>query len=732
MLTYVINTSENKTFDTEKLFSLVGYNKIVWINSKLDEINKCAEYIFEKQNVLGADDFRIAVIIDFYNFDRIRLPYSVIEYKTEREQNGVDLSIYYPFIECYLIDNLFEKLSQKNLIISQRDVYYVQADTFEKLENINNAQEQIKKILAGKTIGDKPHELTDFNKERVEKARNEKVKGIVENAVKIVHKESELGKDTTIHNKKINDILKGRKIKTILNKDVDFNYDITSGEDDIDKYTKDQINDLIDSLTPHDYFELYCTENVTLKFSSDDYPYSGGGPINIVDFYDAIIARNKKLRRHYYLHSYFTTTIMAAYNTLNLSLFLIEMYEQEETLYEEGEIKIKKIDPKKLKDLLVTSWNKVTIAKNIAKENKTDYYDIEKIMEKEDEYVKRKFPSVQKTLEEVKEEKEILTIKSIEELYERVLAYASHTKVGMSLSDYQLLNATITTYLNKRDLARENNVDEQFEDEKNRGTLSLTKKCPPKIIYEKLIFEKEQEIADIFKNTLSSEYINVDYTEEKEEADVLLAKYEKLKESAKGKALPTIIFNVIVCLLLLIPYALLQRRFDGIFNLQSILLYIFHGLFFGGILFLSFSFHALYIKLRMSLIKRKLKYCLLSCLKKNRQAMSLFIKRYEQELLLVEEYRFLIRVIKRFKELNDQKEMHVKLHRAELENLENLLSSLLNNLGIEAVVNKNINIGAEFNIDEPINSPNNKVYKIFSIETIEDLFAAKGGHDNES
>jgi len=31
MITYVINTSENKTFDSEKLFDLAGYNKIRWI-----------------------------------------------------------------------------------------------------------------------------------------------------------------------------------------------------------------------------------------------------------------------------------------------------------------------------------------------------------------------------------------------------------------------------------------------------------------------------------------------------------------------------------------------------------------------------------------------------------------------------------------------------------------------------------------------------------------------------
>lgn len=719
MLTYVINTSENKTFDTEKLFSLVGYNKIIWINSKLNEINNCVEFIFDKQNVLGADDFRIAVIIDFYNFDRIRLPYSEIGYKTKEEEKGVDLSVYYPFIECYLIDNLFDKLSQKNLIISQRDIYYVQDDSFEKLENISNAEEQIRKIV--KCF--EPCEMSEFNKVRFEKAKKEKENRMVEKIVKIVHKKSDLETEAKI---------KGEKVKQVLNEDVDFDYDITSEMKEVPKYSEEELEQLKESLIPYKYFELYCTENVTLKFTSEDYPYSGNNSITLNDFYDAIITRNKKIRRHYYMHSHFSTTIMAAYDTLNLSLYLIEMYEQEETLREEGEIKIKKIDPHKLKELLVTSWNKVSIAKTVAKENKTDYYDVEKIMEEEDREVKANFVFEPKTAEDAKEDLEVFKIKTIEDLYERIDSFTSHTKIGMSANDYQKLNFTITNYLTKRDNAREKDIDKQFEEERRAGVLSGTKKCPPKIIYEKLILEKEHEISEIFKSTLSSEYINVDYTEEKEKSELLLAKYKKVKEYAKGKTLPTIIFNVIIVLMLIIPYALIQRRFDGIFNGQSILLYLFHILFFGGALFLAHLCHSLYVKIRIALIKRKLRFCLLSCQRKNREAMSLFIKRYEHELLLVEEYRYLIRVIKKIKDLNDQKEMHVKLHRAELENLENLLSSILNNLGIEAVVNDNINISSEFNIDEPIKSPSNKVYKIFSIEAIEDLFAMKGGQDNES
>ena len=147
MITYVINTSENKTFDTEKLFSLVGYIKIVWMNSPLNEIEKCAEKIYDRQNVLGADQFRIAIIVDFYNFKHIRLPYAETGFSRELEEKGVHVSLYYPLIECYIIDHLFDKLARKNIFPTQKDIFYVQNQGCEPLEVMADEYEQLKNVL---------------------------------------------------------------------------------------------------------------------------------------------------------------------------------------------------------------------------------------------------------------------------------------------------------------------------------------------------------------------------------------------------------------------------------------------------------------------------------------------------------------------------------------------------------------------------------------------------------
>ena len=185
---------------------------------------------------------------------------------------------------------------------------------------------------------------------------------------------------------------------------------------------------------------------------------------------------------------------------------------------------------------------------------------------------------------------------------------------------------------------------------------------------------------------------------------------------------------------MLVPYALLQRKVEGIFNIPSIIFYLIHLGFFGGILFFSFAIQSLYVRIRLARIRRKMKNCVHECRKKHEHSMQLFKKRYEEELDEIEEARYVIRLVKKFRDYNDQKEMHVKMHRNELESLENHLSSILNNLGIEAEVNRNINIDSEFNIDEPIKSSQNKVYKIFDIETIEDLFAKSNKEEtsNES
>ena len=146
MLTYVINTSENKTFDSSKLFDLAGYTKIRWMQCSLHEVKKCAEEIYEKQNNLGADKFRIAVIVDFYGFDRIRIPYGRRGFGSD---NGVDMSIYMPYIEVFLMDNLIAYLENRELFTSDFEVYYVQNEKSERYELFDSAKSQIVQVLSG-------------------------------------------------------------------------------------------------------------------------------------------------------------------------------------------------------------------------------------------------------------------------------------------------------------------------------------------------------------------------------------------------------------------------------------------------------------------------------------------------------------------------------------------------------------------------------------------------------
>ena len=147
MLTYVINTSENKTFDSDLLFELSGYSKIRWMHCRLDEVEECAKEISVKQNILGAEKFRVAVLVDFYGFDRIRRPYGCGG-KGYGEETGIDLCLYYPYIETYLVDHLFDYLETRNLHAATREVYYIQNENADRYSFINNREEQLRQVIS--------------------------------------------------------------------------------------------------------------------------------------------------------------------------------------------------------------------------------------------------------------------------------------------------------------------------------------------------------------------------------------------------------------------------------------------------------------------------------------------------------------------------------------------------------------------------------------------------------
>lgn len=721
MITYIINTSENKTFDSENLFSLVGYSKIVWMTCRLDNIKKCAMEIYEKQNALGVDRFRVAVIVDFFNFDKIRHPYGEDGYKKDKE--NVDIAIYFPFIESFLVDNLFDVLMRKHLFIEQKDIFYVQNCALGAIDNISNAEEQVKIILTPTKLSDEQIEQRkknlDLNDEKnlelqrsqsIERGK-QKIKNNIKAQVKIKLDDLENAYDN------------GR-ISLETHKEECEIVELKAKEQE-----EKEVQLLIDSYKTYCQFDLHCTELMNLTFDTTDYPYGGSEFVTYNEFYSALISRNvqnKQIKRHYYYNPNSTTKIMAAYDTLTLCLYLIEMYEQEETMHSEGEMKIKNIKPERLRDVLVKSWNKVCRAQESARENKIKYYDVKKILEE----VMPNFISTTNLEDKSLDFERKVELRdynySIEEAYENINTYASHTEVGMSQDDLDKLNIIISAYLDKRDANREELVDEEFDSEIKNGNYE-TEKSPSKVMYDKLLRDKEKEISNIFKDTLKSEYISMDYKDEKKQADELYMKYIKLSEYRKGKPLATIIFCVLTTLIMLIPYMLLQRKFAGLFSLESIILYLVHIGVVVGTLFLSFLILDFSYKLRISRLRKNMYKCLFVCEEKNRLSMSKFKERYEHQLLAIENARYVIRQINRIYKLNAQIEKHIKIHRIELEMLENHLSAILNNLGIEPVVDKSINIKNEFDIKLPIDSPQNKVYKIFSIEVIEELFSSNGG-----
>ena len=121
MLTYVINTSENKTFDSNLLFELVGYRQIQWKHCSLSRISECAEEIFKEVDALSvaeADQYRVVVLVDFYGFPSCK--------KAEDEAAADIVNIYKKCIRQYLTHNLHEYLSSRNIAPTDYVIYYIQ------------------------------------------------------------------------------------------------------------------------------------------------------------------------------------------------------------------------------------------------------------------------------------------------------------------------------------------------------------------------------------------------------------------------------------------------------------------------------------------------------------------------------------------------------------------------------------------------------------------------------
>lgn len=673
MLTYVINTSENKTFDSDLLFELVGYDKIRWMHSSLAKIEECAEEIFAKQNVIGAEDFRIVVLLDFYGYDLVRKPY-------QKEAGLVEAGIYRPFLEVYLHEHLFDYFEKRNLPAEQKAIYYIQYGKYEQYRDLANAEEQ------AATIFGRPEEALALRAKREAKG-------------------AEFHDPTAIPLDEIK--MEGGVARV---KEAPATADLECLKN---KYSE---------------FYLECTASTKLRFAADE--YSAYQELTFVDFF-RIISQRRNDYKDLATYSYEQKGIggddaRAAYDSLNLSLYLVRLYEREEEPDFGEKVTVPTIKDTALKNVLERALRRVHSARTVALTNNCEYFKLElpadgkAFVRETDEEVRGKVMGAA-----VKEADEISRTPAAE--YTAICQYATH-KQGFHTDDNKdEFNALFTTYLVSRDETRARDVESEFEEARVAGRLETTAQCPAELDYKNALKKKHAELEAVLSKALEAEYVEVDFKDELTKAEDAYKRYLRHKSRMTLSLIGDGIFLILTLLIMLIPYMALQLQHDP-FSAEALALYGVAAGIFAGVFIFSFAVHFLPIWRLMKAAQKDLHNAFRECVIKHKVSFYRLKKRYEFELQLVEKIRYEIRAITALHQANARKEECVRLHRDMLERVEDCLRAILNKLRVRPVLSSDEDVADSIALTKPFRAPENKIYKVFSIEAIDEMFTQRGGN----
>lgn len=714
MLTYVINTSENKTFDSDQLFKLVGYNKICWMNYALDEMEKCAEEICEKQTVLGADDFRIAILVDFYGFNRVRNSYGTDGYSPI--ETGVDLSLYFPFIEAYIVDHLYSNIRKKELVVKEKHIFYIQNGQHDSFNVLSNELKQLEYVLepdenSVTDVISVPMSKTDIERRIKEEAEREEA----EKDITAEEREALLRK--YVERKNVLDNVSDYAALTELQDEA-----ISEEQEKIiaqeEAALSGQQNEVYIKVPQKCYsrFNLYCTRSLSLCFKMSDYPYTNRKGLSFEEFYRAFKQRESQysgIKRYHYYASFGSGAAKAAFDNLSLSLYLIKMYEREECFQQSNEVIIDRIDPDKLKSLLITAWNKVCSARTIALNNSSQYYDLKQFLSATE-------PTKAECIKEISSANQVQARKkaremSTEEIYMAICDMAAEDSDKLNQEEKIKLDTYMQGYLSVRDDTKAAIDENEFL--AKREECSKISQCPSRSDYENVIAKKNAAIAEVLKSTMNVEYKNKDFSEQKETADKAYGEYSLSKRSLGSSLFIDIAVWVLAMVVMLVPFMAMNS-----FNFTSVTLLIIMGVVLSGIFLSAFLMRTLPLSAKLKSSKKKLRDCFVACKQQQEAALNNYEYRYKTELVTIEHFRYEIRNITRLYEYNLAKNRNIELHRQMLEVVENKLSAMLNNLGVEPVVVRYNDLSEEFDVNKSYMSNDNRIYKIFSIEAIENLF----------
>lgn len=714
MITYVINTSENRTFDSDQLFKLAGYKKIQWLNVHLDEVNKCIEYIKKKQGAIESEEFRVAVVVDFFGYDRIRIPYGREGYF---EDKGVEWSMYLPYIEAYLNDRLFYALEKQELFSASYEVFYIKGGSVEVIENIDNLKDQVDQVVY-------PNEESGFK--GVKKCYVKDYETVYESADGNVYTlqncDNMRSKLDELNKRLYENLSKSEKEKVIE--------EIQVLEDSLDiiKTKKIEVKKVNEEKT-YSEFNLYCTPNLSLKFDIYDYPYiievNKGEGVSTRQFFEAFHDRSIKSKR---IHRYFHSTSLggspakAAFENLALYLNLVRLYEREDSFKEDGLVDVSKIDPNELRDLLLNSWNKIVKAKKVAKENNSFYYSLKSIFRKEPKNEKKKKESPEEEFSKVRARVVVPNNEvkdSIDKQFDFILSMGKKGENIFIDEDKKEFDEILSKYLKKRNEVTEQDIEDDFKDKIKTDRLEKTNQCPPKQELDFVIGQKEDEISNLMAKVLEAEYSVQKFEEEQKSAKKYYEKYLEAKKVLQRGTIGDIIFLILTLATVLVPY-IVGKSITG-FSFGTIMTILLCSGTFLGLFILSFLIAVLPSIKKMNKMKRLMYECYKDCLTKKKIALLELRRRYEVDLIAIEELRYEIRQVLFLYEFNLKKDKNIDKHRKTLDDLENCLGTILNNLGVHPVIDNNVIVEREFNMLKPIFANENKIYKVFSLDAIESL-----------
>lgn len=647
MLTYVINTSENKTFDSNLLFELVGYSQIRWKHCSLNEIDLCADEICEEERskILSTGEYRIVVLVDFFDFPKTN--------PAEEESAGEYVEIYKAFLEHYLLEHLFYPLKKKNIPAKACEIYYIQYVPYAPLAVNRMAMSQTEELfaLADKADNGDACEAYDNNEEG--------------------------GETQPSH----------------------------------------PVNPSEDEVMPRqqEVFRLTCAGGVCL-------PFSFKRRMTFEEFYTTFANHRDDPRKFgVVVHKPYVTfgdASRAAYDALSLSLYLVYLYERRDDVSPDTEIR--RMDDKAFVSLLRNSLRKIHSARSVALKNECRYYKLEFERKTDNKQIR----APKKEEKKSKEKEKRLTE---EEKFAEICRLAARSD-GMQVAELRKdLDALMLSYLSRRDDARSrvetNAVSELIElEEDGEETVD---QCPSDIEKKNAIKAKKEKISGLLKSSLEADYSMQDFSEEKEQAVEIYKKYKQAKACETRNIIGDVLMLFVTIACALIPYGILQFN-NAPFTGLSFVMYACVAGVFGG-LFAILSLLRLGASVRaIRRHRQSLNLLYDRCMKKKRDSIAALRKRYEHDLVGIEELRQDIREIDRRDKLNREKNRHVEMHRETLEVVENLLSGMLNSFGEKPDISQLEDVRDDFKIDKPITAVENKIYKIFSMDAIDTMFKKKG------